>query len=203
VVDTQNRTLNYAVVPAREIVAALPAGSAAPATTIPLPVAAAEPSTSTLPEALSSGRESNPLWPTIAAVTTTGWLLTLFYLWRSRRPIQTPNSEEHDSVSEKQTFKALLAACRQEDALAARGAMLAWSATLFPDAPPRSLEQVSLRFADGELAAQLDALDSGLFGSDQTTWSGPAVATRAKQLRSQYKKKPPTNHALALYPSPG
>ena len=201
--DTQNRALNYAVVPAREIVAALPAGSAAPATTIPLPVAAAEPSTSTLPEALPPGRESNPLWPTIAAVTTTGWLLTLFYLWRSRRTIQTPNSEEHDSGSEKQTFKALLAACRQEDALAARGAMLAWSATLFPDAPPRSLEQVSLRFADGELAAQLDALDSGLFGSNQTTWSGPAVATRAKQLRSQYKKKPPTNRALALYPSPG
>ena len=106
-------------------------------------------------------------------------------------------------MTEKQAFKELLAACRQEDALAVRGAMIAWSATLFPDTPPRSLEQVSLRFADGELAAQLDALDSGLFGSTQMTWSGAAVAARAKQLRSQHKKKPPANSALTLYPSPG
>ena len=201
--DTQNRTLNYAVVPAREIIAALPAGGATPAATTPLPLTEAEPSISTSPAALASGRESNPLWPIIAAATTAGWLLTLFYLWRSRRTIQTPSSEEHESVTEKQAFKELLAACRQEDALAVRGAMIAWSATLFPDTPPRSLEQVSLRFADGELAAQLDALDSGLFGCTQTTWSGPAVATRAKQLRSEHKKKSPTDNALSLYPSPG
>ena len=201
--DTQNRTLNYAVVPAREIIAALPAGGVAPATTTPLPVAETEPSISTLPGALASDRESNPLWPTIAVVSTMGWLLTLIYLWRSRRSIQTRHSDEHDSVPEKQTFKALLAACRQEDALAVRSAMIAWSATLFPDTPPHSLEQVSTRFADGELAAQLDALDSGLFGSTQMTWSGAAVAARAKQLRSQHKKKPPANSALTLYPSPG
>ena len=199
--DTQNRTLNYAVVPAREITAALPAGAATPTTAVPLPVA--EPSTSTpsLSGALSSSHESSNLWPIVATVATAGWLLTLFYLWRSRRTIQKPNPEEDDSVSEKQAFKALLAACRQENALAVRGAMIAWGATLFPDTPPQSLAQVSLRLADKELAAQLDALDSGLYSTNQTTWSAAAVAKRASQLRSQHKKKPSTHTELALYPS--
>ena len=108
-------------------------------------------------------------------------------------------------MSEKQAFKELLAACRQEDALAVRGAMIAWSATLFPDTPPRSLEQVSTsvcRRRTGSATRRPGFRAFRLHPNDLVRCRSGGRAPSSCAVEHKTKSHQPDS-ALALYPSPG
>lgn len=112
--DTGSNTLRTARLPARRlrVLANAPAGSS--------PVAEDSPAAVTAPEVaeLHAGA-----WPWVAALCATGWLLTSLWWWRSR---SRGGALKRPSVHERRSPRALLAACRSNDAAAARRELLAW-----------------------------------------------------------------------------
>ncbi|MEZ5501363.1 MAG: BatD family protein [Halioglobus sp.] len=211
--DTQTRQLQYAVLPEREITVMAAAPGSGAATPAAAPAAASGQLTpeGTPPVATITPAPS-PVWQMLAVASTAGWLLTLLYLWWSRRPVPVAATPDRRSASEQQAFRELLAACAAGNASAARAALLQWAAALHPAAGPVSLERVGRQFGDEELRQQLEQLDASLYRPRQERprqekpgrgdWSGERLADCARRLRAGHKNNAnsPVGGPLELYP---
>lgn len=197
--DVQSEQVRYAVVPARriDIKAAAPAANPEPS---PSPAPTLEAADNTAAPGWQAG---SLLWPILAATSSAGWLLTLVYLWRLRRP--RPDSDGREvarDASEKKAFKQLLAACATGEPSEARAAVIAWAGTLEQERQPVSLEQVSELFGDDALSRELERLDAALFSPGGGNWSGSTLSgcldTLRRKRRGASKK---TASPLRLYPA--
>lgn len=200
--NTQSAQVEYAVLPEREIIAIAADPSRGPA----LPEATSpeieQNSTAPIISADTLAPPENPLWRILAAVSTAGWLLTLIYLWRQRRPDRDEALAVQGNTSEKQSFKQLQAACTDNDAAAARTAVIAWVGTMNTGSHPVSLEQVATLFGDKEFTGELRQLDTCLYSTDRVNWSGARLLEMARRLRGTLSA--PGNQAtepLRLYPN--
>lgn len=202
--DTQSEQVQYAVLPEREITvtAAEPTNTPADATT-PSPAIEITPGaavSTAVPAASQHVR--TPVWQILSAVSTVGWLTTLFYLWRRRDSGRKEPSILLDNTSETEAFKRLLAACSKGDAVGARSAVITWATTLKPSIPALSLEQVAIQLQDEEFTRELNLLDARLYSPDQGNWTGATLADCARRLRGQYRRgSTHTTEQLRLYPS--
>jgi len=202
--DTQSEQVQYAVLPEREITV-----TAAEPTNTPVGATTPSPAIETTPGAAvttaappASPHVQTRFWQILSAVSTVGWLITLFYLWRRRDSGPKEPSTPVENTSEKEAFKKLLAACTKGDAACARGAVITWATTLNPRTPAPSLEQVAKQLEDEEFTRELKLLDSRLYSPDQVNWSGASLADCARRLRDKYRKASThTTDQLRLYPS--
>jgi hypothetical protein len=212
--DTQSNQVQYAVLPERTItVLAAEPGQGAPAE--PLPATTNDPavdapatagsSAAATPSAAAAAPPLQPkFWQAVSAISTLGWLVTALFLWRSRASAATPGPAIPDNLPEKQAFKQLLAACSAGNALAARAAIIGWASALAPAKKIVSLAQVTAHFADQELAAQLEALDTALYRPDGGNWGGGPLADCVRRLRTQSSRAPKDSYGqLQLYPVAG
>jgi hypothetical protein len=216
--DTQSNEVKFAVLPARTItVLAAEPGRGSPAE----PTAAADNAVSGAPAAAPSAPAPAPasapasantpapaaltqpvLWQAISAISTTGWIATVLFLWRRRPPALTPQPTAPDGPAEKQAFKQLLLACAGSNAQMARTALISWATALAPAEKIVSLGQVAAYFADRELSSQLDALDTALYRPDGGNWNGASLADCARRLRPQSTRKSTgPDGQLQLYPA--
>jgi hypothetical protein len=144
----------------------LPAGSATPQPGAPAVVA----SRPALPQ------PGSDRWPWIALLLGSGWLATLFaWWWRTRRVAarrESRASEEDGSLHRLE--KSLRASCLANDAVAAKGAVLAWARRRWPEHPPISLIAVARRCAAPVSEALLE-LDRSLYGQTAATWQGQGL----------------------------
>lgn len=211
--NTRTGELQYAVLPERIITATgaepSPAGTPEPrdapdtAQTTPLPDAAidlsampAQPSSPALQDALR-------MWQIVGAVSTLGWLLTLQYLWRRRKPKAAATPDTGPTPSEQNAFKALLKSCENGNAAGARAAVITWAATIVPGAAPVSLEQVAQTLGDEDLRHQLEELNAALYRPGTTSWSGALLAECAVRVRANHARASASQRErpLELYPS--
>ena len=179
--NTQTEQLEYAVLPEREINVA--AAEITNLTTEPaLPAAPIDIAATPLATPLPSWLERS-VWKLVSAVSLLGWALTLAYLWRVRRS-KTPNKPSAPDTSvEKQIFKQLLAACRDNNAAQTRCAIVTWTGTLYPKAAAVSLEEVARQFTDEELTREINTLNTCLYSANQNNWSGTGLADCLRRLR--------------------
>ena len=202
--DTQSEQVQYAVLPEREITvtAAEPTNTPAEATTSS-PAIETTPDAAVTTAALPASQHMQTLfWQILSAVSTVGWLITLFYLWWRRDSGPKEPSTPVENTSEKEAFKKLLVACTKGDAACARGAVITWATTLNPRTPALSLEQVAKQLEDEEFTRELKLLDSRLYSPEQGNWSGTSLADCARRLRDKYRKASThTTDQLRLYPS--
>lgn len=209
--NTSTGELQYAVLPQRTITAtgAEPAhtdtpetmGSTLDAQTTPMPS-----STIDLAPALAATMASQHelrIWQAVAAVSTLGWLLTLFYLWRQRTPKARLTADTTHTKAEKSAFKALLNACGNGNAADARAAVIAWTATILPEPAAVSLAQVAQRVGDEDFRQQLEELDAALYRPGNTSWNGTALATCARRVRADHVGGHASHREdpIQLYPS--
>ena len=103
---------------------------------------------------------------------------------------------------------ALRRACRDGDAAAAHGALLAWAARRWPDAPPASLPEFAGRMESGELADALRALDRRLYGPAANNWRPHGLWRAALRAwiniavaREFARKLAPPNGVTAAHPA--
>ena len=215
--NTTTGEVQYATLPQRKITAtgAAPAATSNPtaptaatgdATAAPVPSSAIDLGPTTVPaaDAAASPFELRT-WQLIAAVSTLGWLLTLIYLWRKRSPNPPVQPATADTLPEKKAFKALLNACNQGSATAARTAMIAWATRFTAGSTAVSLEQVARELDDEELSAQLRELDAALYRPGDVSWNGSelaACATRVRAARANMRGSS-GDSTLQLYPANG
>jgi hypothetical protein len=197
--DTASDSLQYAVLPARKLIAQpaatpLPAQHELTTAAIPLPTQQANDT----PSAISAG-----WWPVLTAVTSLGWVLTLIYLiYSRRRPSATAQSTE-PSTSEKALLKQLLEHCQHNRAEGARWALQRWCASHLRQ-PALTLAQALHSLQDAPLSTAAKALDEAVYGGDATNWQGEALAQAVTQVSNRKVAKSTSGNASTppLYPTP-
>ncbi len=192
--DSAAGQLRVARLPPREIevlpVAAgrsTPTGAAAPLPTPPRqaasPYGAQTRGTAEAVAGRSAGGAGAGYWPWLAAAFALAWLGTLGLWLRARQgraaaPPAPPAPREPARAAllpaKRSDRSAIEAACRANDARAARRALLAWSARRWPQDPPQGLEQLTVRLGPGA-AEVLGDLDRGLYAAADAPWDGPAA----------------------------
>jgi hypothetical protein len=197
--DIESGEVRYAVLPGREITVAA-ADPAAGTTLVAAPEIEIGAGTAIAPAVTNSAGDALQ-WQILSAVSSVGWILTLAYLlWSRRKPASTPPAIA-GNPSEKTAFKQLLAACASGSALHARGAVIDWAAALLPQVTVVSLSQVAATFADQELTAALDKLNTSLYRDGSGNWDGAALGESVRRLRSQHHKNAGQDtRELQLYP---
>ena len=195
--DIESGKVRYAVLPGREISVA----AADPATSTSLVAAPdIEIGTTVMPTAQSHSGGARQ-WQILTAISSVGWIITLAYLFWSRRKPESKQADTAGNPSEKIAFKQLLAACASGSAAHARGAIIDWAAALLPQVTVVSLSQVEAVFADRELTEALTTLNTSLYSSISSDWDGTALGEAARRLRKQHHKTVgKESKELRLYP---
>ncbi|HEX5421736.1 MAG TPA: BatD family protein [Gammaproteobacteria bacterium] len=198
--DTKADAPREATLPARELVIlpavgqpASPPPAAVPAAPgvkdsppAPTPAGAAPSSgaaASAAPSSPSAGADRTPWrWISLGAVllwvaTLAGWLVSRRR--KGSKAASAPKAAPPQTKTEdpRATFRA---ACRVNDARAARRSLLTWAATSWPDAPPAGLNALAARLRDPERAALLRALDRACYAGGD--WQGDAFAAAFGEL---------------------
>ena len=83
-------------------------------------------------------------------------------------------------------------ACADNDAAAARDALLAWSAATWPQSPPVNLTQLATRCGDA-LATVIADLQRALYAEESGRWNGAQLWAQAKRIAPRPAARPPTH----------
>jgi hypothetical protein len=124
-------------------------------------------------------------WPWVSLGLGLLWIATLIGWLRSRRhaPAVAPNppGAGQPSASDKSGARAAFhAACRANDAGAARRNLLIWANAALPAPRIVGLGDLAKRMDDPQLATLLRALDRGCYAGD--SWDGTALAAALPKL---------------------
>ena len=139
------------------------------------------------------------VWPWVSAVLALLWLGTAWAWWRARRAraliaptaAGTSPAARVADVSTSQALSELQRACRDNNAQAARQALIHWAAGFWPESPPRGLQAIAQRLVDPRFNEALHQLDRACYTG--STWQGESLAqafaqpprqTRADKLTS-------------------
>jgi hypothetical protein len=185
--NIKKQQVEYAVVPARQLVVkADPAATgAAGSFTPPAPA----PSSS-----IGPARQRPEINKTLAALggfLTLAWLLTLFLLLRTRRQLANlragaqPERQAAVDLKEKEAFGKFGRACRSNDPVRARTAVIAWAKAFRPEERVRSGADLARLFPDAKLGALLAEIDNLLYspGKAAADWHGKNLFDTVEQLR--------------------
>lgn len=159
-------------------------GQADPAGAIPLPVSPQQQvsaSAATAPKPVPPTSTKWSFWERIAAILLLLWTLLSFgwliRLWRQKQQNSAPKTAVPSVLSPKADARAVLRqleqACRQNQAQAAHDALLQWmdvGLNIHPVLVSALREQ-----AAPALQAELDTLNTALFGRDSNSWKGVAL----------------------------
>ena len=149
-------------------------------------------------------------WPWLAAFFGCAWLATLAVLIWQRRSGHAADGRGQDNPgqiahSRAAAYRAVKRACDNNDARAARDALLSWAAANNRLAAMHSLGELANRMADENASRVVRELDKKLYARDAGDWMGSACWEAVHPVLRQ-SKKPQTkrlgqSRLPALYPS--
>ena len=110
-------------------------------------------------------------------------------------PTGKPAARQVNAVNLRQVQEA----CRSNQPLTARRALLDWAAARWPQHPPRGLNALAQATGDTTLTALLRELDRACYAGGE--WNGEALAEALKKVGTARKKADRSKSPLAeLYP---
>lgn len=187
--NTQTQTLEVARIPAQTVKAlastAQPAPTPAPAIQKEVPTAApSTPATAVEPAPIAT--PANPLWIGATIFSTLGWLLTVIY-YRRKASVKAPLQQVSASgIGLNDSVKTLQKACQNNDAIAAKDALLAWGKLRFN---ATGLGTIAMQ-CDAALQAEIQQLQRSLYAKDSQPWQGAELWAAFKLFE---KLKPATD----------
>ena len=186
--NTETDSLEYATLPAEQVVVKAPGIASAPDSSPGLDPAAADVDVT----------DRLIFWQGLAG---TGWVLLLITGWLAWSRRTQPGAGGRDRKPQRNTRElvSLKKACAENDALAARSAVLRWAKTQGPGDSGNGLEQIAARH-DPDLAGELRALDKALFSKEAgATWRGERLFTLIRKIEDRTEAD--GDEVLQLYPS--
>jgi hypothetical protein len=113
-------------------------------------------------------------WKWLALITSTGWLLTLGWLWISRKQGKRGEAgKDIRAASLKQARKSVELACKRKDAKACEQALLSF-AQLRLDSSVNNLAAL-VDQCDSNLAREITSLEKCLYASGKKDWCGAGL----------------------------
>jgi hypothetical protein len=126
-----------------------------------------------------------PVWVWVSLGLAVGWLATLIAWWATRRGRRHAGDRPRSRPpSDKQLVAAFDAACDANDAVAAKGALLAWAKMHWPGSPARSLGELAARL-DGESQQSIHELSRVLYGGATEGWHGRSLRLAFEAYRNR------------------
>ena len=175
--NTETRTLEYAVLPERQVQVAVAAPEAAiDAPVLPAPDMDAQVREQAAPEAgetAATATDASPgisIWQWLTCILAVAWLATLAYILKNRRGAQA-ESPPAQTENVMEARKALERACRDDDPEWAKTALLRWAGGHASAAPVTSLGDLE-RHSSEELAVEIRALSRRLYSRTTDPWRG-------------------------------
>jgi len=136
---------------------------------------------------------NNPAWMWLSFMLGLLWIGTSVAWWRTRhrvhaqRPLKKVAEKKSAPPRGGSEFKALKLACHNNDPQAARQHVLAWASTIWPDAPPRGLNELSRQFDDANIVEALRQLDRACYTG--SAWDGALLLQSLPNAPAQASAK--------------
>jgi len=135
---------------------------------------------------------NNSFWMWLSLFLAIAWLLTLIFFLTQRKPKQTIPPVSVKALKLKEYVKQLKVACRENDALAAKNALLAWgkinyhSETLSAIAP----------HCEARLRDEINLLNQSLYSNQLEPWQGKVLFQAFTENKARKKMAKKTDDAL-------
>lgn len=153
----------------------------------------------------SGSRELDPansgalraLWlvPAALFVLAVGW----FHM-RRRRGAQSGSSAPEQPPQSATLARELQRACENNEAPAARAALIRWARAVWPEAPFLGASLIARRLGSARLASAVAELDRTLYGVTREPWRGRELWQAFQQAQSERKSAFAPPRLRALYP---
>ena len=135
-------------------------------------------------------------------------ILLIGYLWKFRpskenAPISQHNNTENSKASQlKASQKLLFKTCSENNAKAARQALITWAQVYFDDSSLYSLDNIILKCNNKELQKYIQELEYTLYGQKNAkSWKGQKLSNAIRSMPKKSKKERKKNKELPdLYP---
>jgi len=195
-VDWWNRAtgkMETATIPARELrVAAAAASAVADDTSIASPRASVP-----VVEAVAGNR----FWLWMSLVLACGWALSAGYWWFASRRALPSLTAVGEPPSLRKARRRLQQACANNDAVAARAALLDWGRALLAPRRVANLHELSGLLGDA-LRLEVEALNQSLYAGGGAAWQGQSLWPLCQQLQKQAQTLDPaaSSELLTLNP---
>ena len=163
--NTQTQKLEIAKIPEETLTTAAVATQPEPT---PAPTFTPLETTKTDSVAIADSYQNTPIWLWVSIFLALGWLITLIVFLRKRRPKAEVWVEDESEISLKAAIKNLKHACANNDALAAKEALLIWGNHKFDTNNLGALAG----FCDARLRDEIVLLNQTLYGKESTQWEG-------------------------------
>jgi len=195
-VDWWNRAtgkMETATIPARELrVAAAAASAVADDTSIASPRASVP-----VVEAVAGNR----FWLWMSLALACGWALSAGYWWFASRRALPSLTAVGEPPSLRKARRRLQQACANNDAVAARAALLDWGRALLAPRRVANLHELSGLLGDA-LRLEVEALNQSLYAGGGAAWQGQSLWPLCQQLQKQAQTLDPaaSSELLTLNP---
>ena len=150
------------------------------------------------PVPASTNVEGKNIWSWVSVFLACGWLATIILFWhkRSKKPVTDTKTTEQllHEASLKESAKKLKAACADDDAHAAKNALLVWGKQKFNAA---NLGAIAT-FCDARLRDEILRLNQVLYGKDASQWNGKKLMQSFTEGKA--REKSVSNDDSALEP---
>lgn len=138
-------------------------------------------------------------WNYLATLLSILWLSSVVFLWQyASRRAQRAVKPAASPIAQPRQHQPLKRACQENDAKAAKDALLAWAANRLPT-PVYSLQDVAVYYDDPAFTQAINRLEQALYCADTVNWQGTTLYQSWQQLASTVKRT--SQSALpGLYP---
>lgn len=143
----------------------------------------------------------NQFWLWMSLFLACGWALSVGYWWfASQRARPSPTAVSEPS-SLRKARRRLQQACADNDAVAARAALLDWGRALLAPRRVANLHELSGLLGDA-LRLEVEALNQSLYADGGTAWQGQSLWPLCQQLQKQAQAPDPaaSSELLTLNP---
>jgi BatD DUF11 like domain len=151
------------------------------------------------PVPISIDVEGKNIWPWVSVFLACGWLATVIMFWhkRTQKSVAVTKTTERLllETSLKESVKKLKEACADDDAQAAKNALLTWGKQKFNAA---NLGVIAT-FCDARLRDEILHLNQVLYGKDACQWNGKKLMQAFTESKARASKAA-SNDDSALEP---
>ncbi|MGH8548511.1 MAG: BatD family protein [Methylococcales bacterium] len=150
----------------------------------------------------SAGAETGKgIWFWVTVFLALGWSGTLLILAINKfssKSLEKPY-ESLEAASERRAIRTLKMACRNNDPLEAKNALLVWSGFHWPQSPPRNLGALATR-CDGNLGGEIRHLSQFLYSRERGTWHGTVCWEAFSKVAGKFPQQKQKNRDMNLEP---
>ena len=122
-------------------------------------------------------------WPWLSLILGMGWMITLVALFR-KKPLANTVKARSDQSSLRVLEKAVHKQGDNNDASQTKDALLSWAKARWPDLSINNLIEIS-QHVSTELGAEINALNTALYGANAAQWQGDTLLQHFKTFRQQ------------------